>query len=192
MKNQIFIGIVVIPMALLAISCGGPKKVVAEKQAGTEEVILPLTGKEYQSDKEFYRTKAQGKSMDIATAKKIALNNAKSEIAGLISAKIKAVTDNYTNQRSTTNAQDFESKFENLSREVVNQQLSDVSIIGEKLLKTGTSYEYWVAIEVSKQAILSGITDNVSKNQKLQIDYDKKKFEEIYNQEMSKMENGGN
>jgi hypothetical protein len=190
MKNLIVVSMLA-GIALLSVSCGSTKKVAIEKQSGTEEVILPLSGKDFQSDKEYYRTKSSGKSPDIATAKKIALNNSKAEIAGLISAKLKAVTDNYTNQRSTANAQDFENKFETMSREVVNQQLVDVTIIGEKLLKNGNSYEYWIAIEVSKQAILNGIENTISKNQKLQIDYDKKKFEEVYNQEMSKLENEG-
>jgi hypothetical protein len=189
MKNLLVISLLASSVALLSVSCGGPKKTTVANQPGTEEVILPLSGKEYQSDKEFYRATSSGKSPDISTAKKIALNNAKAEIAGLINTKIKAVTDNYTNQRSTADAQDFENKFETMTREVVNQNLVDVKIIGDKLLKTGTSYEYWIGIEVSKQAILNGINNSISKNQKLQIDYDKKKFEEVYNQEMAKMEN---
>lgn len=188
MRKEMYLGVVII-IAFLTVNCSGTKKVVQEKAEGAVEIILPLSGKEYQSDKENYRAKSSGKSPDIATAKKIALNNAKAEIAGLISSKIKAVTQNYTNQRSVANAQDFENKFENLTTEVVSQQLVDVSIIGEKLLKTGTNYEYWIAIEVSKQAILNGISNSISKNQKLQIDYDKKKFEEIYNQEMDKLDN---
>jgi hypothetical protein len=170
-------------------SCSSPKKL--EAKTGSEEITVPLSGKDYQSNKEFFRAKSSGKSPDMATAKKIALNNAKSEIAGLINTKLKSVTDNYTNQRSTAIAQDFENKFENLSREVVNQQLSEVAIIGEKtfLSKDGT-YEYWVAIEISKEALRNSITTSVSKNQKLQVDYDKKKFEDVYNQEMDKMANG--
>jgi len=181
-------------MALLAslviVSCSGTKKVVREEAPGTVDVILPLSGKEYQSDKEFYRAKSSGKSPDIATAKKIALINAQTEISRLINSRIKAVAENYTNQRSLSNSQDFENKFEDLAKSVVSQQLVDVSIIGEKLLKTGTTYEYWIAIEVSKQAILNGIDNSISKNQKLQIDYDKKKFEESYDKEMEKLETG--
>lgn len=186
MKKIVITSFMLAAVLMLVTNCGGPKKL--EKQAGMEEVTLPLSGKEYQSDKEFYRAKGSGKSPDIATAKKIALNNAKAEIAGLINSTIKTVTDNYVNQRSIADAQDFESKFESLTREVVNQQLVDVSIIGEKLFQKDKTYEYWVAIEVSKKAILDGINNSISKNQKLAIDYDKKKFEEIYNQEMQKME----
>lgn len=171
--------------------CGSSKKAVVKgKEAGTVEVVLPLSGQEYQSDKEYFRATASGKSPDIETAQKTAMINVKSKIAGLISSKIKEVSQNYTNQRSTENAIELEKKFESLTTDVVNQQLVDIAIKGEKLLKTGNIYEYWVGIEVSKQAILNGIDNTISKNQKLQIDYDKKKFEEIYNKEMEKMENG--
>lgn len=187
MKKLILLSMLATALLVAFNSCGGPKKIGSE--SGTEEIKLPFTGKEYQSNKEFFRSSQSGKSPDLSTAKKIALNNAKAEIAGLINTRIKAVTDNYTNQRSVTDAQDFENKFETLTREVVNQQLSDISIIGEKVYKQkNNTYEYWLVIEVSKEAILNGINSNISKNQKLQIDYDKKKFEEIYNAEMQKME----
>ena len=190
MKTHKILGMVLIgALTFGASSCGTSKKVTTAS-AGMEEITVPLTGKDYQSSKEFFRAKSLGKSPDMATAKKIALNNAKAEIAGLISTKIKSVTDNYTNQRSVANAQDFENKFENLSREVVSQQLNDVSVIGEKVFKdkTGT-VEYWVAIEISKEAIMNGIVNKVGQNQKLQIDYDKKKFEEVMKTEMDKLEN---
>lgn len=174
-------------------SCKSKKEVVThDEKPGVEEVILPLTGREYQSNKEFFRAKNSGKSPDISTAKKIALSNAKAEIASNISSKIKGITDNYAKQRSTAEADDLEKSFETITREVVNQQLVDVTIIGEKLLKSGNSYEYWIAVEVSKDAVLNGIQNQVSKNKKLQIDYDKMKFEEKLNEEMSKLENEGN
>jgi len=170
-------------------SCSSSKKAVTASK-GMEEINVPLSGKDYQTNKEFFRAKSVGKSPDMATAKKIAISNAKAEIAGLISSKIKSVTDNYTNQRSVANAQDFENKFETIAREVVSQQLNDVSIIGEKIFKDKSStVEYWVAIEISKEAIMNGVSSNVSQNKKLQIDYDKKKFEEVMKSEMDKLEN---
>lgn len=188
--TNIFLAVVVL---FFAASCGSNKKVASSSPTTgmTKVPTIPLSGLEYQTNKEFFRAKSSGKSPDMATAKKIALNNAKTEIAGLIQSTIKAVTDNYTNQRSVANAQDFENKFEVLSREVVSQKLSDISIIGEELYQdkaTGTN-EYWVAIAVSKESILNGITSKVSQDQKLQIDYDKKKFEDTFNAEMNKMKN---
>jgi len=180
-------------MIFFAFSCGSNKKVTttpAPAMPGMTKITVPLSGIEYLSNKEFFRAKSSGKSPDMATAKKIALNNAKTEIASLIQSTIKSVTDNYTNQRSLTNAQDFENRFETLSREVVSQRLSDVSIIGEEVYKDQAgAVEYWVAIAISKEAILNGITSKVSMDQKLQIDYDKKKFEDTFNAEMEKMKN---
>ena len=58
----------------------------------------------------------------------------------------------------------------------------------EKIFKEQDgSYSYWTAIEVSKQSILDGVNNTISKNAKLQLDYDKKKFEDVFNSEMDKM-----
>ena len=175
--------------AIIAFSgCKSAKKL--EKTTGATEIKLPLSGKEYETDKENFRARQSGKSPDLATSKKIALQNAKSELAGNIQSTVKRVTDQYTNQRTVGNKQEFENKFEEQAREVVNQNLSDTRIVGEKTFQeTDGSYSYWVAIEVSKSPILDGINDKISKNAKLQLDYDKKKFEEIFNQEMQKLEN---
>ena len=159
-----------------------------DKQTGAIEISVPFSTKEYQSDKENFRAKASGNSMDLTTSKKIALQNAKSEMAGLIQTTIKKVTEQYTNQRQVSNTQEFSNKFEEMAREVTNQDLTDVRVIGEKIFQEpNKNYTYWVAIEANKQNILNGIDKGISKNAKLMQDYDKKKFEEIFNQEMDKL-----
>lgn len=175
--------------AMMMPSCKSTKNAGKPVSEGMTEITVPLSGKEYQSTKEIFRAKSVGKSPDIATAKKIALSNAKAELAGLITTTIKSVTHNYTNQRSVTDAQDFENKFENLTKDIVNQQLNNVAVVGEKVFKdkTGT-VEYWVAIEMSTASITDALNSKISQNQKLQIDYDKKKFEEATKEEFEKME----
>lgn len=159
-----------------------------ETQTGAVEISVPFSTSEYQSDKENFRAKASGNSMDLSTAKKIALQNAKSEMAGLIQTTVKKVTEQYTNQRQVSSTQEFSNKFEEMSREVTNQTLLDVRIIGERQFKeSNNTYTYWVAIEANKKVILNGIDKGIGQNQKLQQDYDKKKFEEIFNQEMEKL-----
>ncbi|MSP64611.1 MAG: hypothetical protein EXR16_03145 [Bacteroidetes bacterium] len=140
------------------------------------------------SDKDFFREKQVGKSPDIATAKKIAMQNAKSQLAGNIKSVVKRVTDQYTNQSTIGNKQDFGNKFEEQAREVVNESLTNVTVLGDKVFQdTNGGFSYWVAIEVSKQAILDGVNSNILNNEKLKLDYDKKKFEDIFNSEMEKM-----
>jgi hypothetical protein len=167
-------------------SCKAPQNI--EKITGAVEIAVPFSDSKYKSDKDFFRAKNSGKSIDLATSKKIALQNAKSELAGNIQSVMKVVTDQYTNTRSVGDKEDFENKFEELSRNVVNQTLSDVRVIDEKTFKeTDGRYSYWIAIETSKQSILEGVTARVSKNEKLLLDYDKKKFEDVFNSEMEKM-----
>ncbi len=169
-------------------ACKSKKGTPIEKQTGAIEIAVPFSTKEYQSDKENFRAKSSGNSMDLTTSKKIALQNAKSEMAGLIQSTVKKVTEQYTNQRQVGSTQDFSNKFEEIVRDVTNQELTDVRIIGEKILKeTNNTYTYWVAIEANKLVILNGIDKGISKNAKIQQDYDKKKFEEIFNSEMDKL-----
>lgn len=187
MKLQnLIIPSLLIAMMLSTSSCKTPQKL--EKTTGATEISIPFSDSKYKTDKEFFRTKQLGKSPDLATAKKIALQNAKSELAGNIKSVIKRVTDQYTNQRTIGDNQEFENKFEELAREVVDQTLTDVRIMDEKIFKeTDGRYTYWVAIETSKQLVLEGVAAKISKNEKLQLDYDKKKFEDIFNSEMEKM-----
>ena len=185
-KQSLLISVIIIFMMLSVTSCKTPQTL--EKTTGAVEISVPFSESKYKTDKDFFRDKQMGKSQDLATSKKIALQNAKSELAGNIKAIVKRVTDQYTNQRTVGDKQDFENKFEELAREVVDQTLTDVRVIDEKIFKeTDGKFSYWVAIETSKQSILDGVEAKISKNEKLQLDYDKKKFEDVFNSEMEKM-----
>ncbi len=184
-RSALLVGVLAISLS----SCKSKKNVTPiEKSTGAVEISVPFSSKEYYSDKDNFRAKSSGNSVDLQTSKKIAMQNAKSEMAGLIQTTIKKVTDQYTQQRQIGNQQEFNNKFEELAREVTNQQLTDVSVIGEKLFKepNGT-YTYWIAIEANKQVVLNGIEKTISTQKKLEQDYDKKKFEEIFNAEMDKL-----
>jgi len=168
-------------------SCKSKKEIT--KVEDSVEIKIPLSGKEYESDKNYFRAKQVGESPDLSTAKKIAEQNTKAELAGNIESLIKRVTDQYTNQRSVGNKKEFENKFEEISREVVKQDLRDVKVIGEKLFKKKDGiYQYWIAVETSKETTLTGIFDGISKDAKLQLDFDKHQYEKIFNEEMKKYE----
>ncbi len=168
-------------------SCSSKKELT--KADNSTEIKIPLTGKEYETNKDYFRAKQVGESPDLATAKKMAEHNAKSEMAGNIQSLIKRVTDQYINQRAIKDKKEWENKFDERSLEVVKQELNNVKIIGEKLLqKNDKTYQYWLAIEASKEAILNGIDKGVSSDAKLQLDFDKHQFEKIFNEEMEKFE----
>lgn len=186
--------LLIIPaIAVLTLAgCKSKKTTPVQKETGAVEITVPFSSKEYRSDDENFRAKQVGKSPDIATAKKIAFQNARAEMAGNINAIVKRVTDQYTNQRSIGNAQEFENKFEEMSREVVNLQMSNVKEIGEKIFKEPDgSYTYWIAIEASKKEVFDKIDSKISSDAKLKLDYDKQKFQQIFDSEMKKLAEEG-
>ncbi len=164
------------------------KKQDIQTNTGSTEIVLPFSGKDYRSDEEHFRARNSGHSTDMATAKKIAMTNAKSEIASNIQTTLKKVTDQYTNQRTVGNKLDFENKFEELVREVTNQELTDVRLLDEKLFKESDgTYTHWVAIEIPKKSLLEHIDKSIGNNEKLKLDYDKMKFQQIFDEEMKKL-----
>jgi hypothetical protein len=99
----------------------------------------------------------------------------------------------------------LESQFSNLARSSVEEQLKGAAVVNEKVVQEGSIYNYWVVLELSKQKVIDGVyesitnvnndvNDNVSNvkddtNSMLQkLDLDKKRFEEIFNEEMRKFE----
>jgi hypothetical protein len=163
------------------------KKINANK--GDAQVVMPFTGKKYQTDKNHFRAVQSGTSPDLSTAKKMALMNAKTEMAGNIQTLIKAVTENYTNQRSIADKQEFENKFEENARAVVNQTLNNVVTVDEKVFKAKDGkYTYWIGIEMNKDGVVDGLYDRISKDRKLQLDFDKYRFQKIFDEEMQKYE----
>lgn len=172
------------------VGCKGKKATPIEKETGAKEISVPFSTKEYKTDEDFYRAKSSGKSIDMAAAKKIAMNNAKTEMASNIQTMIKKVTDQYTNQRTVGKDQEYENKFEELAREVTNQSLANVRVKDEKIFQEANgSYTYWVAIEADKKEVFKQIDSKISADKKLQVDYDKAKFQQIFDAEMKKLAN---
>jgi 20S proteasome alpha/beta subunit len=80
-------------------------------------------------------------------------------------------------------------KYNNLTREIISQQLNDVTILCEKTVKESDgNYSTYVAVEMNKDALKKALENKISSSAKLNIDYDKMKFEQIYNEEMKKLD----
>ena len=82
--------------------------------------------------------------------------------------------------------------FAELSREVVNLEMSNVKEIGEKIFKeTDGAYSYWIALEAEKKNVFDKIDSKISSDAKLKLDYDKQKFQSIFDAEMKKLGDEG-
>lgn len=181
------LAIVLFASSLLLAACSKSRR-ATRKTVGVELKELPCE-EDSRSNNKYFRAHGIGESQNLTTAKQKALLNAKQNVASLINSTLKSVTDNYVNERTFGDDSEFEAKFESMTREVVQQKLSDVEVTCQKntSMKDGT-YKSFYAIQIDKNVILNDIQNGISRDKKLQIDYDKMKFEEKFNQEMEKLE----
>ncbi|MCD9018552.1 LPP20 family lipoprotein [Parachryseolinea silvisoli] len=157
---------------------------------GETEVVVPCSGPDFFTSNKFFRANSIGQSQDQVTSKKKALANARAELAASIQTTVKAVTDNYTNSREMNNKEEVEERFEQLNREIVDQKLTGLKTICEKLMKSEDgSYKTYIAIELSADDLVASYNEKMSKDDRLKIDYDYEKFKETFEKEMDKMSN---
>ncbi|MBX2940733.1 MAG: LPP20 family lipoprotein [Cyclobacteriaceae bacterium] len=187
MKKLTQLSIIFVAVAALLIAgCKGKEKL----PQGEQEIIVPCSGPDYFTNSKYFRANSIGESQDQVTSKKKALTNARNELAQSIQTTVKTVTDNYVNSREMNNKEQVEERFESLNREIVDQTISGVRTLCEKLVKTDQgTYKTYVAIELSAEELVSKYNERLSKDEMLKIDYDYEKFKETFEKEMSKMGN---
>ncbi len=178
-------------LALVSVMIIGCKSKKEAPPKGEVEVVVPCSGPDFFTTSKFFRANSIGESQDQVTSKRKALSNARAELAQSIQTTVKTVTDNYVNSREMNNREEVEERFESLNREVVDQTLSGIRTLCEKLMKTqeGT-YKTYIAIELSADELVAKYNERLSKDERLKIDYDYEKFKETFEQEMNKLGNG--
>jgi hypothetical protein len=176
-------------LLLVLTSCSSTNEVVKSQSKFVEEVVLiPCSSPEYYTNSEYFRANSFGESTDHVISKKKALSNVKSELAGSINSKIKAVVDNYLKSSELNNVEQTEERFESLTRVVINQELTGIRTICETVTRTQDGkFKTYIAIELSAQDIVEKLQERLVKDELLKIDYDYEKFKKTFNEEMNKL-----
>lgn len=185
------IAILALSLAVVATGCKKKKK-VQETPKPTGEVVINeyCTGPEYFTDKKHFRASATGESIDRETAKKKARSNAEQELARSINAVIKVVADNYVNSTEFNNREEATETFQQLGRTVVDQQIAGAVKICDKLTqKDDQRYVSYIAIELSGDELISEYNETLSRDERIQADYNYEQFKEVFEEEMEKLRN---
>ena len=185
MKKLVNSSLVLILMGVVVLEgCKSKEKT----PVGEKEIVVPCSGPDFFTTNKVFRANSIGESMDQVTSKKKALTNARNELAQAINTTVKTVTDNYVNSREMNKREELEQRFESLNREVVDQTLTGVRTICEKLVQTKEgNYKTYIAIELSADELVSKYNERLSKDERLKIDYDYEKFKQTFDKEMEKM-----
>ena len=175
-------------LTLIQSSCSST--VPLKKAQESVEIKLPFSEKEFKSNNEFLRVVAHGESASSTLAEKIAMQNAQTNLATRINSLVKNVAEDYSKNISDANSNEFTSSFETQGRVIVKESLAMINVLDKKvLLKPSNIYDFWIVIEVSKKSLLEGATKAMSSSKKLQLEADKVKFREIFENEMNKIDN---
>jgi len=160
----------------------------SEAQKAPEDEVLVQTycsGPEYFTNAEYFRANSLGESTDQVMSQKKANSNAKAALAAAIETTVKTVVDNYYSSYQADGKIEDKSRYEGLTREVVQQKLSGIKTICEKVTKTKAgTYKTYVAIELAGEEILNAMNERLSKDTKLEIDYNYDKFKKTFETEM--------
>jgi len=175
---------------LIAVGCS---KKIKQSDSKFKKIDQPFDQKKYYSDKKYYRATAQGKALDLTVAKRIAQTNARQAIASQIEVKVKSVGEQFLQNREISNKLETTSKYEDITRTVINETLTQVKIIGQESYQNqkGSSGEYihYVAMEMPTSAIADKMINQISNDEALKQDFDLQRFRKIYEQEMEDFEN---
>lgn len=186
MKKNIFVAGTVL-LSLLATGCGSSKKVTgpATMTPTETEVAIPLSGPEYASNADYWRAVQMGTSKDASMAKKVAMQNARQELAAAVQHDVKSVIENYGRNAAVGSNNENEGLYQELARTVVNQQMNGVELVGEKLFRLEDgSYRYHVCLQMSKNALGDQLTDALSNEDRLKLEFDKAQFKKVFDEEM--------
>jgi uncharacterized protein (UPF0333 family) len=185
MKTKMYLVVAIAAIGMMIASCGGPKSVA--KVAGEKEVSIPCDDK--RTDKDFFRGLGIGQSKDLNTARDKARMAANTELAGSITTLIKQVAERYVNDAGQKPA-DYAETFEALSKQVINQQISNLIVACNKTTTTSDGmYKVYLLMEANKEEVFKALERNASSQKKLETIYDREKFRKNFDAEMEAFAN---
>lgn len=147
MKNSnINLSLLTLFVSLFFFSCGNvsPGKKVNE----------PFSANKYRSNNKYFRATGKGESKSQQIAKSKAMTNAKTNLAGMVKSNMRRVADAYIAETGNGEGSDLADKFQSLSREIINQDIADLRVIGdESYINDEGKYTSYVALESKKKSM---------------------------------------
>ncbi len=181
MKKSFVLVAAALVMAGATLSSCGPKSVAAA--AGEKEVSIPCDDK--RSDKDYFRGMGIGQSKDLNTARDKARMAANAELAGSMSTLIKQVAERYVNDAGQKPS-DYSETFEAMTKQVVSQQINNVSVACNKTMQTQDGmYKVYMAVESNKEEVYKALEKSAEANKKLETLFNREKFRQNFDAEMA-------
>lgn len=184
MKKSLIYSIILV---VILASCNSSRKLPYAEPG--REGSTPFDNAKYNSDKSYFRAVANGKSVDITTAKEMASNSANLAIAAEVSKLLTSLTEQtkFKEANTTLKSPEEGSDYRYLSYVLVNVKLNNIHFKEGKVftLKDG-SFSYWVAVEGSVEDLFSEIDKTINNDAKLKAKYKMDTIRESLKTELEK------
>ena len=183
MKKLIFLSLI----SLVLFSCGANKKKATE---GLTEIKSPFSGNKYEPNRRYFRATGSGQSINLESSRSQANLLAKQRLASSVQTQVKSVQESYSSDRKAEGGTEFEERFQNLTREVLNQIIVDVAVIDEKTYqKSDGSYITYIALEARKKTTYKKLKE-IAKQRTTLSDQDKKYIENMLDSAIKDLDDG--
>lgn len=176
--------------AMLFAACGSSSK-ISQIEADGGRLVKKTPCSDCKSTRDIIRSRGIRESMDQQIAMEMARSSALQDMASKIGIAVRALIDDYANQRSVNNKQELEQRYERISKQLIDQTVQGYRTICEEYVlgkqPDGTNmYKCYYAIELDKEDAARSLYKGLSRDEKLRLDYDYEKFKEEFDREMNR------
>jgi len=180
MKKLPFLFVIVL---FVAVSCN---KKLKQTDTKLKEIEQPFQSNRYFSDKKYFRSTGEGRAQDLTVARRIAETNARQSLASQIEVKVRSVGEQYLQNRSFDDRLSTNTKYEEITRTVIDQVLPNVEIFDQKSYQNKKGeYVHYVAMQMSTTALADRLENGISADEQLKQDFELQRFREIYEEELN-------
>ena len=189
--NTIKFSFLILITLSITYGCGGAKTVVKEVKTNQEnvvEVITPCKGNNYESNNKFFRGTANGSSINMNMAKKIALRSANTFLATDIGVHITQVADDYSGQTTSQTNSTFREKLQDSTESVVEQSVNSSRTICERTTQNKSTgmYTVYISREAPVDGVFEKLDQTLSNDEEIRVNYDYEKYKETFDKVMEK------
>jgi hypothetical protein len=164
-------------LSLCFTGCKTTKPVPAEQILDMVEISMPC-GDFGKDNKDYYAGVGVGENTNMQAARIAALEGAKDIVKRKIGGQVKGLSADYSRVMTGSAAQnDVQNIIEGEIYTTLDKMLNDAEQTCEKMYKTNSgTYQAHIAIKISKDELIDKTATSLSKNEKLEMEFNRDQF----------------
>lgn len=164
---------IIILSLLFLVACSTTQKV------STVVVDVPFSDASFLSDNICYRYVQSATNSNLVMSEKLAMINAKTGLASLISSNISSISENYISASTINGNEEIVEQFREVINTVIKQDLINVVVLGQETrTEEDGKYTTWVAVEVPIIQVKRQMQSELSSHPEL--GFDEATFEQVF------------